>query len=149
MVTQPVPWNTCSKAWKLFPWKKFFRLSNVKLPLCNLRPFPLICCFLPVRRDQLPSHTSSFSTGVKGNKVFPQPPFLLTEQLQFPHLLLVRLVVLTLYQLYCPPLDSLQPLNFFPAVRGPKLNTGLKLQPHQWWVQGVYHLPGSFSDKNY
>jgi len=62
---------------------------------------------------------------VEREKVSPQPPLLQTEQPQFPQPLLTGLVLQTLHQLCCPSLDTLQPLNVFLVVRGPKLNTVL------------------------
>ncbi|KAK4821248.1 hypothetical protein QYF61_016547 [Mycteria americana] len=64
-----------------------------------------------------------------------------TEQPQFPQPLLIRLVLQTLHQLCCPSLDTLQHLNVFLVVRGPKLNTVFEVQPHQCRVQGHDHFP--------
>ncbi|KAK4831796.1 hypothetical protein QYF61_019226 [Mycteria americana] len=44
------------------------------------------------------------------------------KQPQFPQLLLIRLLLQTLQQLHCPSLDTLQHLNVFLVVRGPKLS---------------------------
>ena len=55
----------------------------------------------------------------------------------------IRLIFQTLHQLHCPSLNMLQGLNAFLVVRGPKLNTVLKLQPHQCWVQRDDHFPAS------
>ncbi|KAK4819271.1 hypothetical protein QYF61_000482 [Mycteria americana] len=63
------------------------------------------------------------------------------KQPQFPQPLLIRLVLQTLHQLRCPSLDTLQPLNVLLVVRGPKLNTGFKVRPHQCRVQGHDHCP--------
>ncbi|KAK4810598.1 hypothetical protein QYF61_007335 [Mycteria americana] len=60
---------------------------------------------------------------------------------QFPQPLLIRLVLLTLHQLHCPSLDTLQHLNVFLVVRGPKLNTVVKVRPHQCRVQRDDHFP--------
>ncbi|KAK4820419.1 hypothetical protein QYF61_026255 [Mycteria americana] len=43
--------------------------------------------------------------------------------------------------LRCPSLDTLQHLNIPLVVRGPKLNTVFKVQPHQCRVQGHDHFP--------
>ncbi|KAK4818900.1 hypothetical protein QYF61_021585 [Mycteria americana] len=48
---------------------------------------------------------------------------------------------LTLHQLRCPSLDTLQPLNVSLIVRGPKLNTAFEVRPHQCRVQGHDHCP--------
>ncbi|KAK4830661.1 LOW QUALITY PROTEIN: hypothetical protein QYF61_012541, partial [Mycteria americana] len=63
----------------------------------------------------------------ESDKVSPQPPFLQAKQPQFPQLLLIRL---TLHQLCCPSLDTLQHLNVSLVVRGPKLNTGFEGHDH-------------------
>ncbi|KAK4832559.1 hypothetical protein QYF61_024059 [Mycteria americana] len=47
----------------------------------------------------------------------------------------------TLHQLRCHSLDTLQHLNVFLVVRGPKLNTGFEVRPHQCRVQGHDHFP--------
>lgn len=44
---------------------------------------------------------------VESDKVAPEPPFLQTEQPQFPELFLIRLVLQTLHQLHCSLLDTL------------------------------------------
>ena len=44
-------------------------------------------------------------------------------------------------QLHCPSLDTLWGLNVCLAVRGPKLDTVLGVQPHQCWVQRDDHFP--------
>ncbi|KAK4831480.1 hypothetical protein QYF61_017981 [Mycteria americana] len=63
------------------------------------------------------------------------------KQSQLPQPLLIRLLLQTLPQLRCPSLDTLQPLNVSLGVRGSKLNTGFKVQPHQCQVQGHDHCP--------
>ncbi|KAK4823850.1 hypothetical protein QYF61_007498 [Mycteria americana] len=47
----------------------------------------------------------------------------------------------TLHQLRWPSLDTLQHLNVSLVVRGPKLNTGFEVRPHQCRVQGDDHFP--------
>lgn len=42
MVTTLLPWAACSNASQHFPQKAFFLISNLNLPLHNLKPFPLI-----------------------------------------------------------------------------------------------------------
>ena len=74
-----------------------------------------------------------FHVVVEGDEVSPQPPLLLTKQPQFPQPLLLQHVLQTLHQLHClSSLDTLQHLNVFLVVRGPKLNTVFEVQPHQW-----------------
>ncbi|KAK4823970.1 hypothetical protein QYF61_008356 [Mycteria americana] len=63
------------------------------------------------------------------------------KQSQFPQPLLIRLVLQTLYQLYCPSLDTLQELNVLLVVKGPKLNTVFEVRSHQCRVQGHDHFP--------
>ena len=56
---------------------KFFLLSNLNLPWCNLRPFPLVLstCYL---REETNSHlaTTFFQVVVESDKVSPQSPLL-------------------------------------------------------------------------
>ncbi|KAK4826416.1 hypothetical protein QYF61_008949 [Mycteria americana] len=47
----------------------------------------------------------------------------------------------TSFQLHCPSLDTLQPLNVSLVVGGPKLNTIFEVRPHQCQVQGHDHFP--------
>ncbi|KAK4826520.1 hypothetical protein QYF61_010017 [Mycteria americana] len=63
------------------------------------------------------------------------------KQSQLPQPLLIRLLLQTLHQLRCPSLDTLQHLNVSLVVRGPKLNTGFEVRPHQGRVQGHDHFP--------
>ncbi|KAK4821930.1 hypothetical protein QYF61_004933 [Mycteria americana] len=63
------------------------------------------------------------------------------KQPQLPQPLLISLVLQTLHQLRCPSLDTLQPLNVSLVVRGPKLNTGFEVRPHQCRVQGHDRFP--------
>ncbi|KAK4830892.1 hypothetical protein QYF61_013821 [Mycteria americana] len=86
--------------------------------------------------------TTSFQVVVESHKVSPQPPFLQAKQPQFPQPLLIRLVLQTLHQLRCPSLDTLQHLHVSLVVRGPKLNAGFEVRPHQCRVQGHNHFPG-------
>ncbi|KAK4827727.1 LOW QUALITY PROTEIN: hypothetical protein QYF61_021155 [Mycteria americana] len=95
----------------------------VQLEAISSRP---ITCYLGEETDPHLS-TTSFQVVVESNKVSPQPPFLQAKQPQFPQLLLIRL---TLHQLRCPSLDTLQHLNVFLVVRGPKLNTVFEGHDH-------------------
>ncbi|KAK4807083.1 hypothetical protein QYF61_018424 [Mycteria americana] len=63
------------------------------------------------------------------------------KQSQLSQPLLIRLLLQTLHQLRCPSLDTLQHLNVFPVLRGPKPNTVFEVQPHQCRVQGHNHFP--------
>ncbi|KAK4828708.1 hypothetical protein QYF61_000546 [Mycteria americana] len=127
------------QGWRLnhFPGQPFPMLDNpfseVKFPNIQSKP-PLaqleaisscpITCYLGEETDP---HLSTTSFQAK------QP--------QFPQPLLIRLLLQTLHQLRCPSLDTLQHLNVFLIVRGPKLNTVFELQPHQCPVQGHDHFP--------
>ena len=73
--------------------------------------------------------TISLQIVIESDKVSPEPPLLLqTKQSLFPQLLLIRLVLQTPCQVFCPSLDTLQALNVFFVVRGSKLNTVLQLR---------------------
>ncbi|KAK4825006.1 hypothetical protein QYF61_022952 [Mycteria americana] len=75
---------------------------------------------------------------------FPAPgelPARVAKQPQFPQPLLIRLLLQTLHQLRCPPLDTLQHLNVSLVVGDPKLNTVFEVRPHQCRVQGHDHFP--------
>ncbi|KAK4831991.1 hypothetical protein QYF61_020374 [Mycteria americana] len=84
---------------------------------------------------------TTLSAVVESDELSPQPPFLQAEQPQVPQPLPISLVLQTLPQLRCPSLDTLQPLNVFLGVGGPKLNTGFEVRPHQCRVQGHDHFP--------
>ncbi|KAK4822567.1 LOW QUALITY PROTEIN: hypothetical protein QYF61_016136 [Mycteria americana] len=140
------------QGWRLnhFPGQPVPMLDNpfseVKFPNIQSKP-PLaqleaisscpVTCYLGEETDpHLP--TTSFQVVVESKKVLPQPPFLQAKQPQFPQLLLIRL---TLHQLRCPSLHTLQHLNVSLVVRGPKLNTVFEVRPHQCRVQGHDHFP--------
>jgi len=53
----------------------------------------------------------------------------------------MRPVLQTPHQFHCPPLNTLQGLNVFLVVKGPKLDTVLKVWAHQCLVQKDNHLP--------
>ncbi|KAK4826673.1 LOW QUALITY PROTEIN: hypothetical protein QYF61_010682 [Mycteria americana] len=114
--------------------KKFFLISNLNLPWHNLRPLPLS---LSLRRRDRPPPLYNLLSAVEGDKVSPQPPFLQAKQHQFPQLLLISL---TLHQLRCPSLDTVQHLSVFLVARSPKLNTVFKVRPHQCHVEGDNHF---------
>ncbi|KAK4830864.1 hypothetical protein QYF61_013793 [Mycteria americana] len=84
------------------------------------------------RTSALPSHLRRCSKG--GVEV------LYAKQSQLPQPLLIRLLLQTLHQLRCPSLDTLQHLKVSLVVRGPKLNTGFEVRPHQCRVQGHNHF---------
>ncbi|KAK4826531.1 hypothetical protein QYF61_010028 [Mycteria americana] len=113
-----------------------------KPPLAQLEAISShsITCYLGEETDPHLS-TTSFQVVVESHKVSPQPPFLQAKQPQVPQLLLIRLLLQTLHQLHCPSLDTLQHLNVSLVVRGPKLNTGFEVRPHQCRVRGHDHFP--------
>ena len=45
--------------------KKFFLISNLNLPWCNLRPLPLVLSLLPGRKGQPPPHSKLLSRSCK------------------------------------------------------------------------------------
>ncbi|KAK4821921.1 hypothetical protein QYF61_004924 [Mycteria americana] len=122
--------------------KETFPNIQSKPPLMQLETISSrpITCYLGEETDPHLA-TTSFQVAVESDKVSPQPPFLQAEQPQLPQPLLIRLVLQTLHQLRCPSLDTLQPLNVSLVVRGPKLNTGFEVRPHQCRVQGHDHCP--------
>ncbi|KAK4814532.1 hypothetical protein QYF61_022021 [Mycteria americana] len=115
---------------------------QAKPPLVQLEAISScpITCYLGEETDPHLS-TTSFQVVVESEKVSPQPPFLQAKQSPLPQPLLIRLLLQTLHQLHCPSLDTLQHLNVFLVVRGPKLNTVFEVWPHQCRVQGHDHFP--------
>lgn len=86
--------------------------------------------------------TTSSQVVVQSNKESQGRPFLQAKQSQVSQLLLINLTLQTLHQLCHPSLDTLQQdLNVLPAVKGPELDTALKVWPHQRQVQGKNHFP--------
>ncbi|KAK4832039.1 hypothetical protein QYF61_020554 [Mycteria americana] len=119
-----------------------FPNTQPKPPLAQLEAFsscPMACYLGEETNTHLT--TTSFQVAVESDKVSPQPPFLQAKQPQLPQPLLTRLVLQTLHQLRCSSLDMLQHLNVSLVVRGPKLNTGFEVWPHQCQVQGHDHFP--------
>jgi len=75
--------------------------------------------------------TTSLQEAVECNEVSSEPPLLQTKQSQLLQPLLIRLVLQTPHHFHCPSLDMFQGLDVFLVARGPKLNTVLKVWPHQ------------------
>ncbi|KAK4827978.1 LOW QUALITY PROTEIN: hypothetical protein QYF61_022680 [Mycteria americana] len=149
---QDVNLRTAERGWRLnhFPGQPVPMLDNPfseekfpniqsKPPLAQLEAISScpITCYLGEETSPHLS-TTSFQVVVESDEVSPQPPFLQAKQSQFLQLLLIRL---TLHQLRCPSLDTLQHLNVSLVVRGPKLNTVFEVRPHQCQVQGHDHFP--------
>ncbi|KAK4827946.1 hypothetical protein QYF61_022561 [Mycteria americana] len=101
----------------------------------------VICLRVKIALDSIGYNYVAPEVVEESNKVSLQPPFLQMKQPQLPQPLLIRLVLQTFHQLRCPSLDTLQPLNVFLVVGGPKLNTVFEVQPHQCRVQGHDHFP--------
>jgi len=72
MVTQPFPWAACSKGTSLSV-KKFFLISSLNLPLCDLRPFPLFL-HLSIGNVPLPHFPPSLIPVLPPSPVLPSSP---------------------------------------------------------------------------
>ncbi|KAK4820813.1 hypothetical protein QYF61_007207 [Mycteria americana] len=119
---------------------KFFLIPNLNVSRRNLRPFPLVLSLVTWKKRPTPTSLQP-PFRQSAIKVSPQPPLLQAKQPQLPQPLLIRLQLQTLHQLRCPSLHTLQHLNVFLVVGGPKLNTVFEVQPHQCRVQGHDHFP--------
>lgn len=108
-----------------FSLKKFFLISNLNLALAQLETISLgsIACHLRKETNALLTATS-FPVAVETIEVSPQLPLL---QPQFPQLLLISLVFLSLHQLLCSSLPTLEQLIDLPLVRGPRQHTVFRL----------------------
>ncbi|KAK4820816.1 hypothetical protein QYF61_007210 [Mycteria americana] len=124
-----------------FSEEKFPNIQS-KPPLAQLEAISShpITCYLGEETDPHLS-TTSFQVVVESNKVSPESPSLQAKQSQLPQPLLIRLLLQTLHQLHCPSLDTLQHLNVFLVVKGPKQNTVFEVRPHHCRVQGHNHFP--------
>ena len=129
--------------------KKFFLISNLNLPWCNLRPLPLVLSLVTwVKRPAPASLQAPFS-----NKVSPQPPLLQTKQPRFLQPLLIRLVLQIPHQPHCSSLDTLQQLNVLLVVRksktehriggaaSPVPSTGAWSMPYSCWPHYSWYKP--------
>jgi len=63
-----------------FLLKKVFLISNLKLPCCNLKPFPLILSLVTWEETNTHLVTPSFQVLVESDKVSPQLLFLQAKQ---------------------------------------------------------------------
>ena len=131
MASPPPPWAgspvpDSSLREKVFPYVKS-KSPLVQIVAISLSP---VCCLGEEAKPLL--ITASLQEVVECNEVSPEHPLLQTEQSQLPQMLLIRLVLQTPHQFCCPSLDMFQDLNVFLVVRGPQLNTVLKVQPHQY-----------------
>ena len=91
MVTPPPPWAAYFNA-SLLLEKKFFLISN----LAQLEAIPS-CPIAGYTGEEADPYltTTSFQVTVEIEEVSPEPPLFQTEQLQFPQLLPIRLVLQT------------------------------------------------------
>ena len=82
--------------------EEIFPNIQSKPPLAQLEAVSScpITCYLEEETDNHLA-TSSFQVVAENYKVFPDPPFLLTKQPQFPQLLLIGLVLQILHQPRC------------------------------------------------
>ncbi|RMC14734.1 hypothetical protein DUI87_06908 [Hirundo rustica rustica] len=99
-----------------------------------------VCCRLEKEANPQLT-TATLQEVVECDKVTSESPFLQAKQPQLPQSFFVRLVLQAPHQPRCPPLDTLKHLNVLPKLRGPELDTILKVWPHQCRVQGKNDLP--------
>ncbi|RMC21926.1 hypothetical protein DUI87_02797 [Hirundo rustica rustica] len=97
------------------------------------------CCLERVTNPQL--SRTSLQEVVESDKVTSESPFLQAKRPQLPQSFFIWLVFQALHQPCCPPLDALKHLNVLPKLRGPDLETILKVWPDQCRVQGKNDLP--------
>ena len=124
MVIQPSPRAVCTSTWPLFQRKE----GQPKSSQLEAIPSSHIASYAG---EEANSHfaTTSFQVVLESNRVSLET-LLHSKQYQFPWPLLIRLVLQAPHQLHCS-LDMLQGLNILLVLRGPKLNTELKVQPHK------------------
>lgn len=79
--------------------------------------------------------TASFQVLVDSDEEPPEPLFE-TEEDQLPQLFLTDMFSKP-FRALLPSLDTLQPLSVLCKVRGPDMDTALKVRPHQCRVQAV------------
>ena len=112
-----------------------------------------LCPIISQQRNEVITILTATSclVAVENNEVSPQPPLLQTKQPYFPQLLLICPFFQPLYELCHSSLHEPEQFNIPHAVRGPKLNTVIKVQSHQCPRQGNNHFPSpaghAFSDK--
>ncbi|RMC14817.1 hypothetical protein DUI87_06993 [Hirundo rustica rustica] len=96
-------------------------------------------CLVKETNPQL--STTTLQEIVESDKVTSESPFLQAKHPQLPQSSFIWLVLQAPHQPRCPPLDMLKHLNVLPKLRGPELDTALKVWPHQCRVQGKNDLP--------
>ncbi|XP_051625283.1 uncharacterized protein LOC127461479 [Manacus candei] len=98
--------------------KKFFLISNLNLPWHSCRPSPLVLLMVAWEKRPIPPPAPPSCQGVaESEEVSPEPPLLQAEPPQLPQPLLTALVLQSLPQPRCSPLDLLQPLHVLPELR--------------------------------
>ncbi|KAJ7414114.1 hypothetical protein WISP_86616 [Willisornis vidua] len=123
--------------------KEFLSDIQTKLSLTELKPV-LSCSTVGCVREETNPHlaTTTFQVVVESDKVSPEPPLLQAKQSQVPQPFLTGLGPMSLPWALLLFSGPLQHLNIFPEWKGPKLNTILKVWPHQCRIQGKDHFPG-------
>lgn len=99
-------------------------VSNLNLPLCNLKPLPVVLSLLPGRSSGLPPHRNILSGRCREHWGLSESPAqqIIPVPWAAPH----KTCALDPSQLRCPSLDMLWGLSVFLAVSGPKLNPVLE-----------------------
>ena len=142
MGTQSLPMGSLFQCFTTLLMKKLFLLSNLNFPWGSLRLCPLALSLVSREKRPTPTWLNLLLGSCRSDKITPGPPFLQTEQPQLPQPVLIGLVLQTLPQPRCPCLDMLQHPRVLLIVRGPELNTGFKVCPHQCQEQGNNQCPG-------
>jgi len=109
----------------------------------NIQPEPLLVhhkaitshhCYLGEEAEPYLT-TTSFQVIVVSNTISHEPPTSPDWTIPVPSASPHQTCAPDPSQLRCPSLDTFQGLNVFLVVRGPRLNTALKVRPPQCWVQ--------------
>ncbi|RMB92651.1 hypothetical protein DUI87_30960 [Hirundo rustica rustica] len=96
-------------------------------------------CLMKETNPQL--STTTLQEVVESDKVTSESSFLQAKQPQLSQSFFIWLVFHASHQACCPPLEALKSLNVLPKLRGPELDTILKVWPDQCRVQGKSNLP--------
>lgn len=126
------------------PAKKFFLMSNLKLPWHNLRTVSFVLslatsCFLSLGTNLT---TIPFQAVVESDNVLPVPPFLQVKQPQLPQPLFIGLLLQTLSP--CAPLSFSRHApasQWLSWSEDPASDTGPEAPPQQCPLQGDNHWP--------
>lgn len=98
-------------------------MSNLTLPGCSLRLYPLVQSLVAWEKTPIPLGSILLSGSCTEWEGAWDPPFLQTEPPWLPQLLLIRCVLQAFPQLCCPFMDMLQHSHDFPEVSSPELDT--------------------------